>query len=365
MGIKELPVPSFFDAKNAEDWNYGPDQGALLTQAPEWARMHGIKPSSSAKRKVHVLAIDEQDDFNKPQGSLFVAGRSGRGAIDDDVRFAQFIYRNLDVITDMTFTLDTHFAFQIFFANFWVNQAGEQLSEHSLIVLSEDGKYLNNMGLDGTLLNERVAPNPAVTQLATNSDNYPWLMKQCHHYCRKLAEEGNYTLYLWPFHCIMGSSGYKLSGVMHEASLFHALARRTQTNREVKGGNPLTENYSIFRPEVLTRFDGKPLGQKNTRLVQTLLDADVVVIGGQAASHCVKSSIDDFLTEIRLKDESLVQRVYVLGDCMSAVTVPDGSGGFAVDFTPQAEEALIKFADAGMHVVNSTDPIDSWPDIRL
>lgn len=365
MGTKELPVPSFFDSGNAGQWSYGPDQGALLTLAPEWARKHGIKPSASARRKVHALGIDLQKDFTMKNGSLYVGGRSEKGAIEDDVRISEFIYRNLNVITDMTFTLDTHFAYQIFFAPFWVNQAGELLSEHSLIVLSDDEKSLNNIGLDGSLLHENVVPNPAVTQLATGSDNYPWLLKQCVHYCRELAREGNYTLYLWPYHCLMGSPGYTLSGVIHEASLFHSLARSTQTNREVKGGHPLTENYSIFRPEVLTRWDGQPLTQKNTRLVQRLLDADVVIFFGQALSHCVASSIDDFLGEILQKDPSLVEKVYVLGDCMSSVAVPDGAGGFAADFTPQGEEALEKFAKAGMHVVKSTDPIESWPDIRL
>src|SRR5688572_31719155 len=155
---RQLPVPSFFKPKNAEDWTYGPDQGQLLEMAPRWAKTHGIKPSSAAKRRVHVLAIDDQDDFNKPQGSLFVAGRSGRGAIDDDIRFAQWVYRNLDVITEMTFTLDTHFPFQIFFPSFWVDQEGNQLSAHSLIVLSKDEKHLVNMGLDGKIIHENVLP---------------------------------------------------------------------------------------------------------------------------------------------------------------------------------------------------------------
>ena len=50
-----------------------------------------------------------------------------------------------------------------------------------------------------------------------------------------------------------------------------------------------------------------------------------------------------------------------------AVAVPDAShrGQFLFDFTPQAEEALRRFADAGMHVVDSTTPLPDWPDIRL
>ena len=57
--------------------------------------------------------------------------------------------------------------------------------------------------------------------------------------------------------------------------------------------------------------------------------------------------------------------MYLLADCMSAVTVPDGKGGFVADFTPQADEALRRFADAGMHIVRSTDPIATWPGMHL
>ena len=48
---------------------------------------------------------------------------------------------------------------------------------------------------------------------------------------------------------------------------------------------------------------------------------------------------------------------------MSAVTIPDGKGGLAADFTDQAEQAQQRFADAGMHLVRSTDPMVSWPDL--
>ena len=51
---------------------------------------------------------------------------------------------------------------------------------------------------------------------------------------------------------------------------------------------------------------------------------------------------------------------------MSAVTVPDGNGGFVADFTPEATAALDRFiAAAGMNLVRSTDPISTWPGIRL
>ncbi|HEY3355872.1 MAG TPA: nicotinamidase, partial [Polyangia bacterium] len=194
--------------------------------------------------------------------------------------------------------------------------------------------------------------------------NYAWLLKEVEHYCAELERAGKYQLYLWPPHCILGSEGHTLAGVVHEARMFHSFARGVQSWVEIKGTHPLTENYSVLRPEVLTRHDGEALAQRNTVFLATLLAADAVIIAGQAASHCVKSTIDDLLGEIRAQDPDLVRKVYILTDCMSAVTVPDGKGGLAADFTPQADEALRRFADAGMHLVRSTQPMTEWAGLE-
>jgi nicotinamidase-related amidase len=129
----------------------------------------------------------------------------------------------------------------------------------------------------------------------------------------------------------------------------------------------LTENYSVLAPEILIRFDGRPLAERNTDFLQRLLRADAVIIAGQAASHCVKNTIDDLLGEIATREAELVRKIYVLRDCMSSVAVPDPQrpGAYLFDFTPQAEEALDRFAAAGMHVVSSTEPVVGWPEIPL
>jgi nicotinamidase-related amidase len=293
-----------------------------------------------------MLLIDVQKDFCFPDGTLYVAGRSGRGAVDDSRRIAELVYRNLDVITDITTTLDTHLAYQLFFPSFWLDCGDRQLSAFRTVSADE-------------IASGEVRPHPAMAKWLCGG-NYTWLCKQVLHYCKELERAGRHQLYLWPPHCLLGSDGHALAGVIHEARLFHAFARTSQSYVEVKGGNPLTENYSVLRPEVLSRFDGGVLAQRNTQFLHTLLAADAVIIAGQAASHCVKSTIDDLLGEIAAQDPKLARKVFLVTDCMSAVTVPDGKGGFAADFTPAAEAALQKFADAGMHLVKSTDPIDSW-----
>lgn len=341
-----LPLPTFFNSKHAESFAYRPNQAEVMSAATEYRKAHAVKVAGSDKRNVHLLLIDVQKDFCFPEGSLYVGGRSGRGALDDNRRTAEFIYRNLDALTNITATMDTHFAFQIFFPSFWVDASGEPLTAFREITTSE-------------IDSGAVKPNPAVAAWLCHG-NYTWLLKQVRHYCEELEKAGKYKLYLWPPHCILGSDGHALAGVIHEARMFHSFVRGAQSWVEVKGGNTLTENYSVMRPEVLTRHDGQALAQRNTAFLKTLLTADAVVIAGQAASHCVKSSIDDLLDEIVAQDRALARKIFILEDCMSSVTVPDGSGGFAADFTPEAEKALARFRDAGMHVVKSTDAVSSW-----
>ncbi|MDQ3368302.1 MAG: nicotinamidase [Myxococcota bacterium] len=351
MSTKPLPIPAFFDGAHAGDYAYRPDATVVAGAATDWRAAHAIKPSAADETRVHLLLIDVQKDFCFPEGSLYVAGRSGTAAVDDSRRIAELIYRNAGVLTEITTTMDTHLAYQIFFPSFWLDKGDAPLTAHRVVTSDQ-------------IAAGEVRPNPAMAKWLCGG-NYTWLCKQVLHYTKELERAGKYQLYLWPPHCLLGSDGHALAGVVHEARLFHAFLRTSQSNVEVKGGNPLTENYSVLRPEVLSRFDGAALAQRNTGFVQTLLSADAVIIAGQAASHCVKSTIDDLLGEIAAHDLALAKKVYLVTDCMSAVTVPDGKGGLAVDFTAQAETALQKFADAGMHLVTSTTPLASWPGLRL
>jgi nicotinamidase-related amidase len=351
--LQPLPVPDFYNPKHAASWAYQPNAPALLDHATQWRRQYTVKPAGSDRRKLHLLLIDVQKDFCLPQGTLYVGGRSGTGAIDDSDRIATFIYRNLQYITEITCTMDTHFPYQIFFPAFWLDTNDQAPPAHSEVTTDQ-------------IRTGKLRPNPAIAWWLC-SGNYPWLQRQVEFYCAELERAGKYTLYLWPPHCVLGADGHALVGVLQEARLFHAFLRGARAWVEVKGGNALTENYSVLAPEVLMRHDGRPLAQRHTQFVKTLLDADAVIIAGQAASHCVKSSIEDLLGEIRSTDEKLAQKVYILRDCMSAVAVPDPTraGQFLFDFTPQAETALQKFVDAGMHVVTSTEPIPAWPGMNL
>ena len=106
--------------------------------------------------------------------------------------------------------------------------------------------------------------------------------------------------------------------------------------------------------------DGRPLGKRSDKFFQKLEQFDALVIAGQAKSHCVAWTIDDLLGDILVQDKRLAQKVYLLEDCTSPVVIPN-----TIDYTDQADAAFQRFAEAGMHIVRSTDPIANWPGIHV
>lgn len=342
--------PSFYNPENAAVWGYRPNHRALAEEAFDFAADHHVAPAYVDQRKVALMPIDVQRDFCFPEGTLFVGGRSGTGAIDDSRRLAEFIYRELPNITAIHPTLDTHELFQIFSPMFWRDENDRPLLPHDMI----DGNlaiFRNGMFVGRALPNYQLA--------AMLNMPYVKLVRQVKYYCKKVLEGGHtskYMLYIWPEHCILGSEGHNLVGIIEEARAFHGYVRGSQNSHEQKGQNPLTENYSVFSPEVTERFDGVGvLAVRNERFLNMMLAYDAIIIAGQASSHCVRSSIDDLLWYILRNDPSLATKIYILTDCMSAVVVPGGP-----DFTDAAAASLKGFADAGMHLVRSTDSMNRW-----
>jgi nicotinamidase-related amidase len=336
-----LPLPEFFSPDRVgEVWPVPYQQRAI--EAQSWASAHGIAPAAADRRRLCLLLIDVQNTFCIPGFELFVGGRSGVGAVADSRRLCEFIYRNLSRITTIVATLDTHTAMQVFHPLFWVDGEGQNPPPMTLIHYDEvvQGKW-------------RV--NPAIAaNLAGASD----LSEYALHYTKTLDDRGKYPLTIWPYHSMLGGIGHALVSAVEEACFFHNLARQSQTRFELKGGNPLTENYSVLSPEVTEDGRGRAIAAKNTPLIDTLLTYDAVVVAGQAKSHCVAWTVADLLSDITATDPTLAQKVYLLDDCASPVVVPG-----VVDFTDQAEDTYRRFAAAGMHRVLSTTPLEQWPGL--
>jgi len=341
----ELPVPGFFQADQVGTVRRVPYENRFQ-DALSWRQQYAVQPAAKDKFKICVMPIDVQNTFCLPDFELFVGGQTGTGAIDDNRRLCEFIYKNLGVITEIDPTMDTHIAMQIFHQFFWMNDAGKHPAPMTIIALDDVLKGMWKV-------------NPAVAKSVAGG-NYLALQKYAMHYVKKLTDDGKLPLIIWPFHAMLGGIGHALVASVEEALFFHNIVRNSQTGFEIKGGNPLTENYSVLRPEVLVDDQGRPIAQKNEKFIKKLLNYDAVVIAGQAKSHCVAWTIADLLNEILAADDKLAKKVYLMEDCTSPVVVPG-----IIDFTDQANEAFEKFRDAGMNIVKSTDPIEDWPGINL
>jgi len=344
MAHKELPVPPhFYPIRTGEVWKV--DYQERAADAVAWTRQLGLRPAADDSFRICLIAVDVQNTFCIPGFELYVGGRSGTGAVDDNRRLCEFIYRNVDVITQICPTMDTHRAMQIFHSLYLINDKGGHPEPFTMISEEDVRQGLWKF-------------NPALCYSLGITEDYG--RRHLLHYTRRLREGGKYDLTIWPYHGMLGGIGHALVASLEEAAFFHCMARYSQTDFHVKGDRPLTEHYSVLGPEVLKGPEGDPIGRKSEKFFRKLIDFDAVVIAGQAKSHCVAWTIDDLLQDVLAGDKKLVEKIYLLEDCTSPVVVPG-----VMDYTELADAAFRKFAGAGMHVVRSTEPIETWPGIRL
>ena len=340
MAGKELPIPPHYDAAKVDQvWRV--NYLARAAEAEAWAKSHGLQPAVRDAFRISLVAVDVQNTFCIPNFELFVGGRSGTGAVDDNRRLCEFIYRNLHRITEIYPTLDTHQAAQIFHAMFLVDENGNHPQPYTLINRDD-------------VLRGKWKINPALHQKLGLSEQEA--REYLQHYVTRLAEGHKYQLTIWPYHAMLGGIGHALVAAVEEAIFFHTLARDSQPDFQIKGNHPLTENYSVLKPEVMQDAKGNLLAEKNEHLVQKLLAADAIVIAGQAKSHCVAWTVEDLLHELQDRDPGRIEKVYLLQDCTSPVVVPG-----VIDYTELADAAFQRFAEAGMNIVRSTEPMHTWP----
>jgi nicotinamidase-related amidase len=334
MSTSPLPIPDFFDPERVGlVWLIPYEERAR--QAREWTGQHGLQPASADSTKTWLMLIDVQNTFCIPDFELYVGGRSGRGAVEDNARLCEFIYRNLGEITQITATMDTHKTMQVFHAIFFVDQDGNHPAPYPDVHLSE-------------LQEGRWTFNPALASQFGIAPDYGQQMVI--HYAKELQKTGKYALTIWPYHAMLGGIGHALVSSVAEALFFHSVARLAQTDIVIKGETPFTENYSVIGPEVLTGPMDELLGRHDPRFIQKLQEVDRLIVAGQAKSHCVAWTVSDLLDDILMTDPELAKKVYLLADCTSAVVVPG-----VVDHTKAADDAYEWFASAGMHIVQSTD----------
>ncbi|MBY0549181.1 MAG: hypothetical protein K2W95_18045 [Candidatus Obscuribacterales bacterium] len=332
----ELPCPSFFEPGRVADF-FTPKYDDIMHNATEWRTKHKISPRRKDNYSIALTIIDQQKTFCLDDGELSIAPAS----ITDTVNICEFVYRNLRVISDLILTLDTHYLFQIFHPLFWLDGNGDHPKGFTVVLPGDVGK--------------RWFVNPEMAYVLFGDVKYlSWLQTYAVHYTEELARQGKPPLVVWPVHGRLGSPGHAIVPALQVAVDFHDITRWSKSQYRIKGDLPLSEYYSPFGTEVTKAHDGVVVGEESDRAVEDLLKNEVLIIAGEAESHCVRAAIYDVLKKIKVQDPSLAKRVYILENCTSSVP----------GFEQQGKDAMEDFKKAGMNVVDSRTPIEDWPGIN-
>lgn len=260
-------------------------------------------------QRTDLIIIDGQNDFCSPNGSLYVPG-----ADKDMDRLAEMILRIGRSLYDIHATLDSHHFVDIAHPIFWIDASGKHPNPFTLIS-DED-----------------------VAKGAWRTTN-PQFQARAFEYVKALKANGRYMLCIWPPHTLIGSWGY---GVW--PTLFDALLK-WETNFAMvdyvtKGSNFWTEHYSAVQADVPDPQD--PGTMLNTRLIQTLQDADRILISGEALSHCLRFTVQDIADSF---GEENIKKMILLEDASSSVQ----------GFEKEGQEFVKTMKTRGMQIARTTD----------
>ena len=262
-------------------------------------------------KKIDLLIIDPQVDFCDPNGALFVPGADA-----DMKHLADFIKKIGKNIHDIHVTLDSHHCMDIAHPIFWKDQKG------------------NNPAPFTTITAQEVEAGQWTTAI-------PGLTKKGLNYVRELNNNGRYPLVIWPYHCLIGSAGHQVDPELFEALLQWEMEELAQINYVTKGSNIYTEHYSAVQADVPDPSD--PSTQINTGLIQTLEEADIILVAGEAGSHCLANTVRDIANNF--SDAKYVEKITLLKDATSPVP----------GFETLQEDFIKEMTGRGMKITETTN----------
>lgn len=269
--------------------------------------------------RTHLLIIDPQNDFcdlptqllpHDPlnAGALMAPGLPVPGAHADMLRLASFIRQAAPVLDNITITLDSHHSVGVERPGLW---------RHA----------------DGTL----VAPFTEITAAAVQEGQFVMqsleLTRRALDMLIRLEAGGRYKLMVWPKHCEMGTWGHNIHYAVQGACAEWEQRAMRVTAKVLKGENPWTEHYSAVAAEVPDSAD--PRTQTNFGLLDSLCDADCLLIAGEAGSHCVKATTEHIVRQL---GPSFAKKIVILTDTISAVP------GFGPQYTAFLQDMVAQGA---------------------
>jgi nicotinamidase-related amidase len=250
-------------------------------------------------RQITLLIIDPQNDFcDLPEGwhghdpvrnAATAPALPVSGAHADMLRLAHLIDAGGVGLSRITVTLDSHQRCDIAHPTFWQNGDGGA-----------------------------VGPFTSITAAQVRAGCYqprnPAALPRTLAYLYALEQAGRYTLMVWPVHCEIGSWGHNVHPAVKAAYNRWEDQRLGVVQKVTKGTNPWTEHYSALQAEVPDAAD--PDTQLNRALIAQLDEADLIVIAGEASSHCVKASTEHIAQHLPSRQ---LNKLLLVTDAMSPV----------------------------------------------
>lgn len=340
-------IPSFYDSSKCGTM-FSPDTHGAALAGRDFAKANNIVATAADKNKRIVLSlIDMQADFINPASSNVPGNLAVPGAVADVDRVNQFIFANVEKIAHIFATLDTHYLYQCFHPLNWIAGA------NSNVVHSAGPKK-------GQPYQEGEHPDPFTLIPLADIRSDAWrparLANRMMKMVEKLESEGKKTLCIWPIHCELGTPGHALDPTLMEAIHFHAGCRSDQYDLTQKGMSQSSEHYGALQAEVTFADDDKTT--LNMDIVNKWQNADRIYFAGQAKSHCVLETLNQAVAIFQQRSPEVLQRLFVLEDCMSSVPdIIDDAGNVIVAFDQIANDRFKELAALGVQFVKSTDPI--------
>lgn len=265
---------------------------------------------------VQLLVIDPQQDFCNPNGSLFVPG-----ADKDMERLAKMVERLAPKLDDIHVTLDSHRKVDISHPMMFKDRQGKRPGAFTQITAADlrSGRWTTAL---------------------------PSLYNRVLAYLDALEAKGRYPHIIWPEHCLIGDEGHNVAPAL-SAAIHGWEDRFAQCDFVTKGSNPWTEHFSAVEAEVPDPND--PSTQVNTGFIQTLEQADILLVAGEALSHCLLSTLRDIVKYF--SDPSYIQKIVLLTDATSQVPNPPGT----TIFTDATSAFLADMKSKGMKFDTTTN----------
>lgn len=261
-----------------------------------------------------MLIIDPQEDFCNPNGALFV-----KGADADSVILARTIDRLSKKLDRIHVTLDSHHLFHIAHPLFWIYPDNGAHPGPFTIVKFENNKLVGmQLNIDGSIAYEK--------EITTTKPN---LYQYAVSYVQALNKNARYALCIWPPHCLIGTPGHAIYEPVRKSLLAWEAEHVKIVNKVTKGSSWGTEHYSAVKADVPDPRD--PTTQLNISLIETLKNADMIIISGQALSHCVANTITDIADNFG--EENIAKFTLLVDTCSNVPGFEALGSKFIADMT--------------------------------